>query len=198
MSSEKFHEITSGGPPRELARKVIRYLGNDRLILDCGSGAGNDSIYFASHGHKVIALDKETSVLENRLNNLTDIKDRITILNSDVMNLSIEEIEGINCFYSSLTLSFLRKKDFYVLWNCISQRLKKHIIIVVNIFGNRDEWYRDTEDMTYMDKEEITSLLSNLTILEFSEIERMGTSMGKDGVPKSKKWHLFECIVEVV
>ena len=65
---------------------------------------------------------------------------------------------------------------------------------IVNIFGDRDEWYRETEDMTFMDKEEFTSLFSDFTVLEFSEREELGTCMGKNGIPRNKKWHIFECI----
>ena len=197
MLSKQFHKVTEGEPPRELAENIIKYLDKDTLIMDCGSGAGNDSVYFASQGHKVIAIDKETSTLENRLKNLTDIKDRISIFKSDIVDFKIEETKDIDCFYSSLTLSFLRKKDFYMLWNNINDKLEKHTIIGINIFGDRDEWYRDTEDMTFMDKEEFTNLFSDLIILEFLEKEHMGTCMGKDGLPKSKKWHAFECIARV-
>lgn len=116
MSSEQFHKVTQGEPPRELAKKIIKYLDKDCLILDCGSGAGNDTIFFASQGYKVIALDKETNILQNRLKNLAGIKDRVTVIKADIMDFEIEEID---CFYSSLTLSFLNKKDFYVLWNNI-------------------------------------------------------------------------------
>lgn len=154
MSSEQFQKVTQGEPPRELAKRIIKYLDKNCLILDCGCGAVNDTIFFASQGYKVIALDKETKILENRLKNLSDIKDRITVLKSNIMDF---EIEGIDCFYSSFTLSFLSKKDFYELWNNIRYKLKKHTIIGINIFGNRDEWYRDTDDMTFMDKEEFTS-----------------------------------------
>lgn len=162
--------------------------------MDCGSGAGNDSIFFAFQGYKVIALDKETNILENRLDTLPGIKDRITVIKSDIMDFVIEEID---CFYSSLTLSFLSKKDFYVLWNNIRHRLKKHTVIGINIFGNKDEWYRDTEDMTFMDKEEFASLFLDFTILEFLENEKLGTCMGENGIPKDKKWHTFECIAKL-
>ncbi len=193
MLSEQFHKVTQGEPPRELAKKIIKYLDNNSLILDCGSGAGNDTIFFASQGHRVIALDKETSILESRLKNLVDINDKIIIRKSDITNFEIEEID---CFYSSLTLSFLCRKDFYVLWNNISNKLKEQTIIGINIFGDKDEWYKDTEDMTFMNKEEFTSLFSNLTVLEFSESEKLGTYMGRDGLPRSKKWHVFECVAQ--
>lgn len=194
MSSKQFHKVTQGEPPRELARKIIKYLNNNSLILDCGCGAGNDSLFFASQGHKVIALDKETSILENRLKNLVGVNDKVIIRKSDIIDF---EMEKVDCFYSSLTLSFLCKKDFYVLWNSISTKLDKQTIIGLNIFGDRDEWYRDTEDMTFMNKKEFTSLFSNLTVLEFSENEKLGTSMGTDGLPRGKKWHTFECIAKL-
>lgn len=194
MATEQYHKITLGNPPRELAKKVIQYLNSNSLILDCGCGAGNDSLFFASQGHNVIALDKETSILENRLNNLANANGKVIIRKSDIIDF---EIPKIDCFYSSLTLSFLGKKDFYTLWNNISIKLDKQTIIGINIFGDRDEWYRDTEDRTFMDKKEFISLFSRFTVLEFLENEKLGTSMGKDGLPISKKWHTFECIAKL-
>lgn len=194
MSSEQFHKVTQGEPPRELARKVIKYLDNNSLILDCGCGAGNDSLFFASRGYRVIALDKETNILENRLSNLFNIKNNIIIRESDIIDF---EMQKVDCFYSSLTLSFLSKKDFYTLWDNIRIKLDKQIIIGINIFGDRDEWYRATEDMTFMNKKEFTSFFSDFTVLEFSENEELGTCMGKNGIPRSKKWHTFECIAKL-
>ena len=154
-------------------------MNNDSLILDCGYGAGNGSIFFASQGHNVIALDKETSIIENRSNNLVDIKNKVIVKKSDIIDFKIPKI---CCFYSSLTLSFIGKKDFYTLWSDISSKLDSRAIIGVNIFGDRDEWFRDTEDMTFMNKSEFTSLFSNLNVLEFLENERLGTCMGNDGL----------------
>ena len=179
MSSEQFHKVTQGEPPRELAKKIIKYLDSNSLILDCGSGAGNDTIFFASQGHSVIALDKEMSILETRLKNLVGINDKAIIRKSDITNYEIEEID---CFYSSLTLSFLCRKDFYALWNNISNKLKEQTIIGINIFGDKDEF---------------TSLFSKFTVLDFSESEKLGTCMGKSGLSRSKKWHIFERIAIV-
>lgn len=139
-------------------------------------------------------MDKETNILENRLNNLSDVDGKVIIKKSDIIDF---EIPKIDCFYSSLTLSFLDKEDFYILWNNISTKLDKQTIIGINIFGDRDEWCRDTEDMTFMNKKEFASLFLDFTVLEFLENEKFGTSMGKDGLPISKKWHTFECIAKL-
>ena len=125
-------------------------MDNNSLILDCGCGAGNDSLFFASQGYRVIALDKETNILKNRLTNLSNIKNYIIIRESNITDF---EMQKVDCFYSSLTLSFLSRKDFYILWDNIRTKLDKSTIIGINIFGDRDEWYRLTEDMTFMNKE---------------------------------------------
>lgn len=164
MATEQYHKITLGNPPKELARKVIQYLNNNSLILDCGCGAGNDSLFFASQGHNVIALDKETSILENRLNNLSNVNGKVITIETDIIDFQIPKID---CFYSSLTLSFLGKKDFYTLWNNISTKLDKHTIIGINIFGDRDEWYRDTEDRTFMDKKNLYPFFQTLWFWSF-------------------------------
>lgn len=194
MYSEQFHKLTLGNPPRELAKKLLPFIKNDSLILDCGCGAGNDTFYFISHGHKVIALDNKASVLKDRISGLIDIENKVIVKQTDIIDF---EIPKIDCFYSSLTLSFLSRKDFYNIWNKIISELDSETIIAVNIFGNRDEWYQDTEDMTFMDEVEFKTLISGLKILHFGESERLGTCMGNDGLPMDKKWHIFECIVKI-
>lgn len=77
------------------------------------------------------------------------------------------------------------------------KELDKESIIALNVFWNRDEWYEDTEDMTFMDKTEFRKLISTLNVLYFSESEKLGTFMGKDGLPMDKKGHTFECIVKI-
>lgn len=121
----------------------------------------------------------------------------IKLVDGESAKVYDKEIPNVDCFYSSLTLSFLSKKDLYNLWGHIITKLDKGTIIGINIFGDRDEWYRETVDMTFMNKEEFMSLFSNLTVLEFLEIEKQGTSMGTNGQPTSKKWHIFECIARL-
>lgn len=89
------------------------------------------------------------------------------------------------------------RKDFYNTWNKIVAKLDREAIIVINIFGNRDEWYQDTEDMTFMNEVEFRNLIADLNVLHFYESEKLGTCMGKDGLPMDKKWHIFECIVKI-
>ena len=194
MSSEQFHKLTSGNPPRELAKKVLPFLNNDSLILDCGCGAGNDTFLFISQGHRVIALDNETSIINDRTKGLINIKEKVKITEIDISNFKVPKID---CFYSSLTLSFLPKKDFYDLWSNIITKLERGTIIAINIFGDRDDWYENTEDRTFMKEEEFKNLISNFEILYFKENEKLGTCMGKDGFPTDKKWHIFECIIKI-
>lgn len=194
MSSEQFHKLTLGNPPRELAKKLLPFLNNNSLILDCGCGAGNDTFLFVSQGHKIIALDKKTNIIADRIKDLNDIGNKITIKEADIINFKIPKVD---CFYSSLTLSFLPRKDFYNTWNKIVAKLDREAIIAINIFGNRDEWYQDTEDMTFMNEVEFRNLIADLNVLHFYENEKLGTCMGKDGLPMDKKWHIFECIVKI-
>lgn len=194
MSSEQFHKLTLGNPPRELAKKLLAFLNNNSLILDCGCGAGNDTFLFVSQGHKIIALDKKTNIIADRIKDLNDIGNKITIKEADIINFKIPKVD---CFYSSLTLSFLPRKDFYNTWNKIVAKLDREAIIAINIFGNRDEWYQDTEDMTFMNEVEFRNLIADLNVLHFYESEKLGTCMGKDGLPMDKKWHIFECIVKI-
>lgn len=194
MSSEQFHKLTLGNPPRELAKKVLSFSNNNSLILDCGCGAGNDTFFFISQGHRVIALDNKTSTLNDRIEGSTNIQDKVIIRETDIINFKIPKID---CFYSSLTLSFLSKKNFYELWNNMITELEKGSIIAINIFGNRDEWYEETKDMTFMNEGEFRTLISDLKVLYFLESEKLGTCMGKDGLPMDKQWHIFECIVEI-
>jgi SAM-dependent methyltransferase len=55
------------GVPSPLAELCLPYLPEHSLILELGSGVGRDAVYFADHGHKVIATDgSEAAITQNK------------------------------------------------------------------------------------------------------------------------------------
>ncbi len=59
--------------PSQFAETAIEYFPSEGRILDLGAGHGQDSRYFAEHGHSVVASDIETGALRENVLKL-DIK----------------------------------------------------------------------------------------------------------------------------
>lgn len=52
------------GGPTEFAQEVQSLIPKKSTILDIGCGQGQDSLYFAEHGHEVAAIDNAETVIE--------------------------------------------------------------------------------------------------------------------------------------
>lgn len=55
------------GVPSPLAELCLPYIPENSSILELGSGVGRDAIYFANHGHEIIATDgSEVAINQNK------------------------------------------------------------------------------------------------------------------------------------
>lgn len=195
MTSNVFHELTKEEPPRDLAIKTLSYLDPDSLILDCGCGAGNDTVLFLNNGHRVIALDLATDVVSGKMNQYPFFRERVQIETVDVM---VYEMPKISCFYASLVLSFLSRKRFDQLWQMVGQKLSTSGIVSVNVFGNHDAWYRPGDDMSFFTEMEFRALFAGYSILAFDSQQYTGTYMDNTGNVAEKHWHVLSCIARKV
>src|SRR5574344_353016 len=74
---------------------------NDGIAIDLGCGAGNDSIYMIQNGWKVIAIDSEVSVIEERNKELTiQQQNRLQIINKKFEEVQLTEADLILANYS--------------------------------------------------------------------------------------------------
>ena len=164
---------------------------NNGIAIDLGCGAGNDSIYMIQNGWKVIAIDSEVSVIEQRSKELTvEQQNRLQIINKKFEEVQLPEEDLILANYS---IPFCNPEEFEKLWNKIQKSLKPSGIFAGVLFGINDGWSQ-RKNMTFKTKEEIGKMLKNFKIqlLEEKEFNRP-TAMGKE-----KHWHIFKIIARKI
>jgi hypothetical protein len=90
---------------------------------------------------------------------------------------------------ASFALPFCPPSEFPRFWSSLLDALEPGGRISGQLFGDHDEW-AEREEMTFHSRTEVESLLENLDIEMFDEIERDGSTATGD----PKHWHIFSVV----
>ncbi len=147
--------------PDPLSKKALAYLTVGQHLLDVGCGEGADSVFYATNGFQVTAIDSNKIYL-NRLrafrkdNNLSNI----TVRCRDVIHYRypLNSFDAINCL---LVGCCMRKSDFDKMLQPLKRSVKPGGIIILSLRNFLDPEFKDyqaTEKMiepnTYRKKED--------------------------------------------
>lgn len=192
----KYQENTKNESPRQLAKRFLNYLSERSTIIDLGAGAGVDSLFFADSGHSVCAIDREVSVLEARLDEKRDTySNNVSVMKGDFYNITLPECDAI---YASYSLPFCATSSFNEKWLSIDTQLKVGTLIAIVLFGDNDDWCRNTERFTFHSTESANLMLDNYEILFLDNSEYDGKSMRPNGDIVDKHWHVIEIIAKKI
>lgn len=185
---EQYYKNTEERPPRKLLIETMPYVSSKDFALDLGAGALQDSKYLIENGFsKVIAIDSEKTVAEQ---NIKNSKIEVVITPFESFNFPKNKFDLVNAQYS---LPFTNPDKFYDVFQSIINSLKENGIFAGQLFGDRDDWRKDTK-MTFLTKEEVKKLFDGVEIIKLDEKEGAGkTATGKD-----KYWHIFDFIVKKI
>lgn len=190
--SERYQEINKNNPPRDLAIRLSPYLCAGMTVLDIGCGAGIDSIYFIEQGCSVIAMDKETNIIEKRRLELEEsLRSKLSIIKADFTGA---DLPLANAIYASLSLPFCHPNKFIEFHCKLGDSLSNGGIFAGTFFGINDDWYNTDGNIIFHRKEEIEELFKGYTIQEFIENEYEGTYVNTQGSIAHKHWHIYEII----
>ncbi len=181
---KEYFEKTKNKGPRPLLVKAVEFVKEKDKALDLGSGAFNDVNYLLTVGfNHVVAVDK-VSVADEILKNLLPAKVSYIISRFEDYDFVENNFDLINAQYS---LPFIEKESFNKVFDKIIKSLKLGGVFTGQFFGDRDEWNKGDEKMTFQTKEEAQALLQGLKVIEFTEEEKDGNT----AVGMSKHWHVF-------
>jgi ubiquinone/menaquinone biosynthesis C-methylase UbiE len=111
---------------RERIRKeVLHFLPENANMLELNCGTGLDAIFFASHGHKVLATDNADGMLEQTRRKLQslNLQDKVTVRQCSFNNL--EQLYGMQFDYVFSNFGGLNcSENLGKILNDISQLLK--------------------------------------------------------------------------
>lgn len=184
----EYVQKTKKRPPRALLVRALKLVTKKENALDLGAGALNDSKYLLKQRFKhVTAVDKQ-DVASEIAKNLPKKRFTYSISTFEKFSFEKNEFDLISAQYS---LPFIRPTKFNAVITKIKKALKSKAIFAGQFFGIRDEWNKTRSGMSFITREQIEKLFSDLEIIDLTEEE-------KDEAPvigKTKHWHIFHFIV---
>ena len=182
----RYAQGTAGREPMRFIHRAIELTHGDsgagRLVIDLGSGAGNETFAFLERGWRVHAVDGEPgamAVLEGRIQD-----EHRSSLTTEVGKFHELELPAANLVFASLSLPFAAlhfEESVASAWNAV----KPGGWFVGVLLGLNDTWAPD-DDTVAVARDEIPDLFPEARRLYIEEEEFDGPSSVGD-----KHWHWF-------
>ena len=111
-------------------------------IIELGSGNGRDSIYFASHNHKIIAVDQSSAAVDVMRLNIQDNRNYdLHVVTQDFLKYDFSSHDPIDVFYSRFTLHAINKHEEDILLPRIHNHLRAGGLFCVEARTTKDPLY---------------------------------------------------------
>ena len=183
-----FYKRTKDHPHWPLLEKAVTLLGHKGHALDLGCGAGRDTRYLLSQGWHVTAVDSDPAAIAI-LRELP--QERLRVVQSSFEDF-VYEPEAYDLVSSQFSLPFNPKTAFNSVFTHIKQSIKSGGIFTGQFLGIHDEWNTPERNMTFLTREQVDELLSDMTVIELTEEDKLGpTASGT-----LKHWHVFHVIAQ--
>lgn len=182
-----YYKVHKDRKPSKLLVKSLGFVKNKESALELGAGTPVDAIFLSENGFKVTAVDKEPES-ENFFKEVSNVN--INFILSDFNDFSFSK-ETYDIVSAQRSLPFIEKKeDLFDTVNKIKGSLKNDGVFSGQLFGINDEWNIQGKKMSFVDKNEVQKLFSDMKIVYLSECEE--DSRTANGNPKH--WHIFDII----
>jgi tellurite methyltransferase len=181
-----FYRVTRNNPHWSLLEKAVALLGHKGDALDLGCGAGRDTRYLLTQGFHVTAVDREPGAVAL----LAEFpQENLRVVQSSFEDFAYEIYDLVSAQFA---LPFNPKASFSEVFARVKQAIKPGGIFTGQFFGIRDEWNTPGTGMTFLTREQVEELLSDMKVIEFTEEDKMGNTAA--GV--LKHWHVFHVIAQ--
>jgi hypothetical protein len=185
-----YYRYTGGRAPRALferARAAWAATGRGPgLAIEVGFGDGTETAELLAAGWQVLAIDAQPAaaeVLEARVPAEHRPRLQVAVASAETVDLPPADL-----VYSGFSLPYLGPELFAVAWTRLVGALAPGALLVVNLFGDRDD-YAGEPDVAFADRATVERLLAGLEVIELDEHEEDGGSFCGP-----KHWHLFDIV----
>ncbi len=155
--------------------------------LDIGFGNGNDTLFLATHGYKVDAIEPysfKVRELQEKIRNLP-----INIIKSDIQDFVIKK-DIYSVIIANNILPFISDKSkVEELINSLVQSLISGGKIYITLFGPKDDWY-GKQNMSFFEFEEALAIFEELNLKAYHVCTEEG--YGKTMKGDMKFWNIHK------
>ncbi len=124
---------------REFIKKYISTLPKG-TALDLGCGVGNESLFLARNGFKVIAIDTKEQVIQNLSKTAQEENLNLSAQREDIQNFNFKE-NKYSMVLALHSLCFLQKSKAFSIIERIKESTLKDGIIVISLFTPNDAMF---------------------------------------------------------
>ena len=174
-------------PPRPLLVEAVELFDDPGHAVDLGAGGGIDTRFLLDRGWRVTAIDNSPDAVR-RLTELDGAVDgRLRVRQADLTgDLDLEPVELLHAGFS---LPFCPPSRFPALWRQVEAALIGGGVLAGQLFGDRDSWAAEYEDMTFHTATQVDQLLRGWQVRRVEVADHDGTSY-----VGPKHWHVFHIL----
>lgn len=137
--------------PSLFAEETLPHLPKNGSMLELGAGHGQDSVYFAEHGHTVTSTDIETASLTTAVSGANPtVRSRISIMQLNISTQLPFDDATFDIVYAHLSLHYFDHVATVLIFNEISRVLRPNGTLAFLVNSTHDPEY---EAGTKIDKD---------------------------------------------
>ena len=196
MPSQEIKEYYDATKDREIRSDLnfaVSLVGDPRIAIDCGCGAGADIEYLVATGFKVYGFDIEDEAIA-RCNKRFKNNNDVILTKAD---FSSYQYPRTSLVVADASLFFCPKTEFKYVWNNIYECLYPDGIFCGSFLGpedtmagpvnNKSTFWPDTS--VFYEKE-VKEVFKNYDICRFTEHKTSGKT--PQGIPHD--WHIYSVV----
>ena len=198
MSSEEITNYFNATEFREIREDLVlavSMLGEPKVAIDCGCGAGADIDYLARNGFTVYGFDVEQESVSRCQSRFEGIKNVILSQSS----FSTFNYPKASLVVADASLFFCPRSEFKSVWEKIYQCLDSNGVFCGSFLGKEDTMAEAGDnpsvfwpEVTAFDETEVKQLFKNFDLLCF----KVHKSTGKTSQGVAHNWHIFQVVAQ--
>jgi len=192
---KEYYDATEHREARSDLTFAVNIVGDPKIAIDCGCGAGADIDYLIASGFKVHGFDIENESI-SRCNKRFKNNNDVILSKADFSSYKYPKVSLV---VADASLFFCPKMEFDSVWNNIYDCLYPDGIFCGSFLGPEDTMAAPIDnkstfwpETSVFDKEEVRDLFKSYEICRFTEHKTSGKT--PQGIPHD--WHIFSVVAK--
>jgi SAM-dependent methyltransferase len=190
---KEYYDATVDREVRLDLKQAIDLVGDHKVAIDCGCGAGSDIAFLRANGFVVFGFDIESESITRCMERFRG--DSNVFLSQDSFNSFNYPIASL--ILADASLFFCREDEFDQVWRKVTESLTPGGIFVGSFLGQNDtmagtDYQREAfwPNVLVFTEDRLTPYFRDFEIIKWSEFEESGeTALGTP-----HHWHIYSVV----